>query len=116
LEAISVSTVETIAMDGLTCDTTYHYAVYAENSTGAESDQTEDATFNTLPCGIVIDSLVMTKTSARADDQYSDGWQWEFNITVWDLLETSLKMKFDQWGGAGILNTGGNMQYSVNLG
>jgi hypothetical protein len=58
----------------------------------------------------------MTKTSAKADDQYGDGWQWEFNITIWDMLETSLKMKFDQWTGAGSLAAGNNMQYSVDEG
>ncbi|MFA5247699.1 MAG: lamin tail domain-containing protein [Patescibacteria group bacterium] len=116
LELVSANTVETIAIDGLTCDTSYFYAVRAENLDSTENDQTENSTFTTLPCGIVIDSLVMTKTSAKADDQYGDGWQWEFNITIWDMLETSLKMKFDQWTGAGSLAAGNNMQYSVDEG
>jgi hypothetical protein len=56
----------------------------------------------------------MTKSSAKANNEYSDGWEWEFNITVWDLSETSLKMKFDTWAGIGALDSGANMQFSID--
>lgn len=115
-EAVAANTTKAISLTGLACATTYHYAIYAENAAGTENDITGDAVFTTLPCGITLDSLVMTKSSAKANDQYASGWQWEFNITVWNLNETSLKMKFNQWSGAGSLDAGANMQYSADDG
>jgi len=104
-----------ISLSGLVCNTTYHYAIYAENAGATETEATADATFKTLPCGgIKVNSLTMTKATAKANDKYADGWEWEFNISVWNPAETSLKMKFDQWNGAGTVNAGGNMQFSVN--
>lgn len=115
-QAVAANATTTVNLAGLACATTYHFVIYAENPGATENDTTNDAVFTTWPCGISLDSLVMTKASARANNQYADGWQWEFNITVWNLNETSLKMKFNQWSGAGTLEAGGNMQYSVNDG
>jgi hypothetical protein len=116
-EAVLANTTKNINLSGLTCAMDYHYAIYAENSGVTENDQTADAVFTTLPCvGISIDSLAMTKSTAKANNQFADGWQWEFNITAWNLAETSLKMKFDQWSGAGVLSAADNMQYSVDNG
>jgi hypothetical protein len=115
-QAVTANTDKTINLSGLTCAADYHYAIYAENSGATENDQTDDAVFTTLPCGITVNPIVMTKTKAKADNQYADGWQWEFNITVWNLAETSLKMKFDQWSGSGVLAAAANMQYSVDNG
>ncbi len=103
-----------ISLAGLSCNTAYHYSIYAV--AGSDSDVTGDASFTTGPCGITLNSLSMTKISARANNQYADGWEWTFNITVWDINETNLKMKFNQWTGAGALNAGNNMQFSVNSG
>lgn len=113
-EAITANLTETISLTGLACATTYHYAIYAENSGATENDTTGDAVFTTLPCGIALDSLAMTESSAKANNQYDSGWQWEFNITVWNMGETSLKMKFNEWAGASSLGAGANMQYSVD--
>jgi len=115
-EAVTANTPKTISFSGLTCAADYHYAIYAENSGATENDQTADDVFTTLPCGITVNPIVMTKKKAKADNQYADGWQWEFNITAWNLAETSLKMKFDQWSGAGVLAAAANMQYSVDNG
>jgi len=112
--AILENTAKNINLTGLQCNTTYHYSIYAENSGSTENDATNDAVFTTLPCGISIDSLVMTKISAKANNKYTDGWAWEFNLTVWDFNETSLKMKFDQWSGAGSLDAAANMQFSTD--
>jgi hypothetical protein len=116
LQAVSANATTTISLTNLVCSTTYHYVIYAENTAATENDTTADATFTTSPCGITLDSLVMTKATAKANNQYADGWQWEFNITVWNLNEAALKMKFNQWSGAGALDAGGNMQYSVDSG
>jgi len=115
-EAVSANITKTMNLSGLACDKIYHYSIYAENNDAGEHDATVDATFTTLPCGIKLDSLTMTKATAKANDQYADGWQWEFNITVWDTNETSLKIKFDQWSGAGTLAAAGNMQFSADGG
>lgn len=116
--AISENAAKTIILDGLACGTTYHYSVYAENSAGTESDATNDQSFTTLPCGLVLDSLVMTRPGAKADDNYGNGWEWEFYLTIWDMGETSLKMKFSQWLGpnSAVLGAGGNMRYSADSG
>jgi hypothetical protein len=105
-----------ISLAGLSCNTIYHYSIYAANTAGSDSDITSDVSFTTGPCGIALNSLSMTKISARANNQYADGWEWTFNITVWDINETNLKMKFNQWTGAGVLNAGNNMQFSVDSG
>jgi hypothetical protein len=114
---VSANTNALINLSGLQCGTTYHYSIHAANVGATDSDQTPDATFATLPCtGIVLNSLAITKSTAKADDDYSDGWQWQFNITVWNMGETSLKMKFDGWSGAGTLDAANNMQFSVDNG
>ena len=115
-EAVAANTTKAISLSGLACATTYHYVIYAENDLATENDASGDAVFTTLPCGITLDSLVMTKASAKANNQYGDGWQWEFNLTIWNVNETSLKMKFNQWTGASTLAAGANMQYSVDSG
>ena len=112
-QAVIANATTTIGLTGLSCATAYHYAIYAENLDASENDTTADAIFTTLPCGITLESLTMTKSAAKADNQFDSGWQWEFNITVWDLNETTLKMKFNQWNGAALLEAAGNMQYSV---
>ncbi len=59
----------------------------------------------------------MTKAGAKANAQYADGWTWEFDLTIWNISEASLKMKFNTWSGTGgTLSAGGNMQYSVDNG
>jgi hypothetical protein len=115
-EAVVENVTKTISLTGLSCATTYHYSIRAANTGATETDDTADATFATLPCGITVNSLTMIKTAAKANDKYVDGWEWEFNITVWDMAETDLKMKFDQWSGAAALNAGANMQFSINNG
>jgi hypothetical protein len=116
LESVAANVSKTVSLSGLSCDTTYHYAVYAENSAGTENDQSVDGIFTTLPCGIRLDSLEMTRSSAKANDQYGNGWEWEFNITVWSMTEDSLKVKFDRWSGVNSLDAASNMQYSVDDG
>jgi hypothetical protein len=114
--AVVANANKTISLTGLQCHTTYHYSIHAANTGATETDQTSDATFTTLPCGIALNSLTMTKTSAKANNNYSNGWEWQFDITVWNLQETNLKMKFDSWSGTGNLAAANNMQFSINGG
>ena len=108
---------KTISLMNLECGRDYHYAVEAENLAGAQTDTSADAVFTTMPCGIGLDSLVMTKENARASNAYADGWVWEFDLTVYDLAETSLKMKFFSWTKANhTISAGGNMRFSVDNG
>jgi hypothetical protein len=112
--SVMPNTVSSITLAGLSCGTTYHYSIWAETLDASDSHVSADATFMTLPCGIRLDSLVMTRSEARADNSYPDGWSWDMDITVWDLAETSLKLKFTSWSGAMALAAGGNMRYSVD--
>lgn len=115
-EVVLGNTEKRIILTGLTCGAVYHYSIFVVNSDVTENDASPDAIFTTLPCGITVGSLSMVKASAKANNNYSDGWEWEFNITIWNMNETSLKMKFNQWTGSASLNAGGNMKYSVDEG
>ncbi len=101
---------------GLSCGQVYHYRINAANAGNSSADSTADAEFATLPCGISIDALTMTRPGARANDDYAAGWEWRFDITVWDLSETGLKMEFGPWSGPMPVDAGGNMRYSVDNG
>lgn len=114
--AVTENLDKTITLANLSCNKTYHYAIYAETSGATQTELTADASFTTLPCGLTLNALTMTKQSAKANNKYTDGWEWQFDLTIWNLAETALKMKFDQWSGVGILNAGSNMQFSVNNG
>lgn len=103
-----------IALANLECATLYHYSIYAENTDASDSHSLADATFETLPCGIELHNIEMTSQSARASDDYTEGWAWRFDITVWDMTETGLKMKFAEWQGLSSISAGGNMEYSLD--
>jgi hypothetical protein len=111
---ISANVDAVISLNDLSCGTEYHYSVSVVSSSGEDSDQSADAFFTTLPCGIGLDGLNMTKTVAKAKNSYNEGWAWEFDITVWDAEEVNLKMQFDAWSGAGDISSAGNIRYSVD--
>lgn len=115
-EPVAENTDKAIALSGLACNKTYHYSIYAEDSGATQADATEDATFTTSPCGLTLDSLTMTRQIAKANNKYTDGWEWQFNLTIWNPAETSIRMKFDQWSGATPLPAAANMQFSVDEG
>ncbi len=57
-----------------------------------------------------VDSITPINTSAIADNTFTNGWKWVFNITVPDS-ETVFKMKFeDLKKGESIIPVGGNMR------
>ncbi len=114
--AIAPNITTIVNLSGLECDTAYHFRVIAENIAGDDSDTSADAVFTTMPCGISLDALTMTESAAKANDAYTNGWEWQFDITVWDLNETTLKMKFDSWSGPAGLDAGGNMRFSADNG
>ncbi|MFA5319038.1 MAG: hypothetical protein WC387_01580 [Candidatus Paceibacterota bacterium] len=58
-----------------------------------------------------VTSITAVKTSALANNSFTDGWQWLFNITV-PSGEDNLQMKFLDWtNGALTIPTGGNMRF-----
>jgi Tfp pilus assembly protein PilV len=116
LTVFTANTDVSVEISSLACNTTYHYQINAENTAGTDSDSTTDASFTTLPCGINIDNLTMTRSGARANDDYSEGWEWQFDITVWNESESELKMKFNAFSGEAELSAGNNMRYSVDNG
>lgn len=105
-----------VTINNLLCGTTYHYSIQAVTGDELESDASVDRVFTTLSCGLALENIVMTKSTARANNSMTDGWEWKFNITVSKPEETSLKMKFDSWTGNSILNAASNMQYSIDNG
>lgn len=104
-----------VPITGLECSRTYHYRLIASSS-GQIAESVDDSFIVT--CGnIDIDSIVMTKTTAKASDNYSDGWQWIFDITLWDDTEDQLQMRFNEWdSSSGTIGSAGNMRFSVNGG
>jgi len=68
-----------------------------------------------LPKLILADSLAVTsitanKTSATANNSYTDGWKWTFNVTV-PSGEDKLQMKFADWtNGSATIPASGNMR------
>lgn len=60
---------------------------------------------------LAVTSIGATKTLATADDSYTNGWEWEFLVTV-PTAEASLSMKFDNFvSGANTLLATGNMRF-----
>ncbi|MDE2172785.1 MAG: hypothetical protein KGJ33_02485, partial [Patescibacteria group bacterium] len=57
-----------------------------------------------------VTQITATRTFATADNSFSDGWQWVFNVTVPDN-QTLLKMKFADWvSGSNIIPAGSNIR------
>lgn len=113
---VDVNTDVSIELSGLKCGTEYHYKISSANNGQTDSDSTLDAIFSTLPCGLKVDNLVMTRSAARANNNYSAGWEWRIDITVWNEAETELKLRFGAWNGAVVLPAANNMRYSVDNG
>jgi hypothetical protein len=105
-----------VELTDLKCGTEYHYKINAVNTGGTDFDSSGDSVFATLPCGIKLDNLLMTRSAARANNTYASGWEWRFDITVWNENETNLKMKFSSWSGLSTLSAAGNIRYSVDNG
>jgi hypothetical protein len=54
------------------------------------------------------------KSFAIADGNYTDGWEFQMNITVYNATETNLKMKFGDWiGTSGRIAASGNMKIAL---
>jgi len=53
-------------------------------------------TVGTDPTTVTVDGISATKSWALADDDYDNGWRWEFDVTV-PTAEDSLQMKFANW-------------------
>jgi hypothetical protein len=105
----------TQAMSGLSANTTYYYQVkFVKNSQTVYSSPLMFTTAN-ASTGLSIDSIQAIKSYATADDSWTNGWKWRFNVTLNDLTETNLALKFDQWvSGTNTLDAANNMRYSVD--
>lgn len=105
-----------ITLNDLICDTTYYYSISILSANG-EQTLTSDS-FVTESClGLAIDSITQTKTNAKANNSYENGWEWEFNITAFDETEDELQMQFSQWeNNAHTINSSANMRFSIDDG
>jgi len=112
---IGGNTSGTQALSGLTANTTYYYQVrFVKNS---QTIYSAPLMFTTASAstGLSIDSIQTIKSYATTDDTYANGWKWKFNVTLNDLTETGLAMKFDKWlSGTNTLDAANNMRYSVD--
>lgn len=68
-------------------------------------------TANAAEASLGVTQITAVKTSATADDTYTNGWSWVFDVTV-PLNETLLQMKFADWvNGSNIISAAGNMRF-----
>ena len=66
---------------------------------------------NTFAATLGVTGITAVKTYATADDSYTNGWSWNFNVTV-PANETVLNMKFGDWASTlGTFPAGSNMQF-----
>jgi hypothetical protein len=78
---ITVDTPKTITLGGLTCGTTYHYKIYAEDASGNISSNLGDATFDTSACTetvtptvtLIGDAIVSSYTQTEATTRFDSG-------------------------------------------
>jgi hypothetical protein len=103
------------ALSSLSANTTYYYQVrFTKNSQTVYSAPMSFTTSGSST-GLSIDSIQATKSYAVADDTYTNGWKWKFNVTLNDMSETDVAMKFDQWiSGTNTIDAANNMRYSVD--
>jgi len=60
---------------------------------------------------LAVTSVTTTKSYATADASYTNGWSWNFYITV-PTSETTFKMKFDDWiSGSNTIAVTNNMRF-----
>ncbi len=99
----------------LLANTTYYYQVrFTKNG---QTTYSIPMSFTTAlaSTGLSVDSIQAIKSYATADDTYANGWKWKFNVTLNDLNEDKLALKFDQWiSGSSTLDAANNMRYSVD--
>ncbi|MGA2417880.1 MAG: Ig-like domain-containing protein [Candidatus Staskawiczbacteria bacterium] len=85
---------------------TYYFAVssavkdLAGNPLSPVLDNSTESnySFTTIddPTVLAVTEVDLTKSSATADDNFDDGWQWVFHVTV-PTNQTQLSMSFDDW-------------------
>jgi len=102
-----------MTINNLTCNTIYHYKLKA--TAGAVIDETVDKTFSVDCSAIAINNISNIRTEARANDDYNQGWEWVFDLTVWE--HNKLQVKFDKWiSGINEINASSNVRFSVDNG
>lgn len=73
---------------------------------GVNADSTAGSSLNasvqSMPAQITINSITAVKTTGIADGTFENGWKWIFDITV-PINEQNLMMRFDNW----IMTSGG---------
>lgn len=66
---------------------------------------------NLADASLGVTNITAVKTSATANNTYSDGWKWNFDLLV-PNGETKLQMKFVDWtNGSLSIPAGGNMRF-----
>ena len=97
-----------------TCDDNGNGGGGNATSTGSISGEVTGGASDEEPGELMVTSIDAQKTTAVANGEFEDGWQYVFNITV-PSDETNLAMKFADWmhsGGEHTLPVGGNMRIS----
>ncbi|MEI6835539.1 MAG: YDG domain-containing protein [Candidatus Falkowbacteria bacterium] len=105
-----------IVLSGLTCGTTYHYAVYGKDASGNESISS-DATFRTDACTepteVSVTRTSLVKRVATKNGQFADGWKWILDVTL-PTNSTTLSMSFNNLTGAGTIQAANNIRFYSN--
>ena len=104
------------SLTGLTTNSTYYFQILS--TAGGQTTVAGIYSFVTQAAdsGIAV-SIQILKASANADDTYTNGWEFKFNITDYDSADTSLVMKFNDWvgwlGSGNTVAANGNMKIAL---
>ena len=115
--AVITTTDNSLIITGLSGSTNY-VLVLKSKIVGQSSYTTLTVPVTTASSGtgVGVTAIQMTKSYAIADNTYGNGWEWKMDVTVNNLLETNLALKFADWkSGTNTLVSGGNMRYGVDL-
>ena len=78
--------------------------LYPLSTTNAESRVNAGVTASVVQQrsdNITINSITAVKTSGFADGTFDNGWKWTFDITIPNVNETRLTMRFSDWTSLG---------------
>jgi len=97
----TASTTHSVTLNNLNEATLYHYQISESTNggTATSTDQTffTESTASTTP--LAVTGVDTVRSSASADNQYSDGWEWTLHVTVPDN-ENAFRIRFSDWGNA----------------
>jgi hypothetical protein len=110
----TATTTHSAMLQGLSANTLYHFVV--TSGSGSCMATSADMTFTTNSTGtpLAVTGIDAIRTTAIANGNFADGWEWILHFTVPDN-ETSMQLKFGDFTSSNTSSTipaAGNIRYS----